>query len=214
MRVCGRSSSQALGQAEVGDLGLCRPRVSRMLAGLRSRWMMPLVVGRVHGPGQRLDQPRRLAGRLRRAAELPAQAAAVDELQREEGMAVVLADLVDLHDVRVLQRGQCPCLDLKPGHILRGSLRSRRDHFERHDAIQLPLPRLVDLAHASFAEHAQHLVACDFRKPPSPLWGEGLGVRGGATGNPRGCCGEMLAGGRDGCASLTECTNAPAQGAD
>ena len=35
---------------------------SRTLAGFRSRWTMPLLVGVVHGPGQRLDQ---LGGRRR-----------------------------------------------------------------------------------------------------------------------------------------------------
>ena len=78
------------------------------------------LVGGVHGPGQRLDQ----RGRLARAAaaspsSLLGQAAAVHELQREEGLAVVLADLVDLDDVGVLQAGDGLGLGAEAGQLLR-----------------------------------------------------------------------------------------------
>ena len=79
--------------------------VSRTLAGFRSRWMTPCLVGGVHGPRQRLDQPRRLRGGSGVPSSLLVQAAAVAELQREDGHAVVLADLVDLDDVGMLQAG-------------------------------------------------------------------------------------------------------------
>jgi hypothetical protein len=64
-----------------------------------------LLVRRLHRPGQRLDQPGRRPRRQRRAAQLAVEAAALDQLQREVGQPLVLADLVDLHDVRVLQAG-------------------------------------------------------------------------------------------------------------
>ena len=57
---------ELLGQAEVGDLG--RAVLGQQeLAGLRSRWTMPWLVGVLHGPGQRLHQARGLGGRLRLA---------------------------------------------------------------------------------------------------------------------------------------------------
>ena len=62
---------------------------------------------------------RALARRLRRAGELLRQAAAVDELQGEEGPAVVLADLVDLHDVGVLQAGDGLGLGAEAGQFAR-----------------------------------------------------------------------------------------------
>ena len=52
-------------------------------------------------------------------AELLGQAAAVDELQREERQALVLADLVDLHDVRVLQPGDRLGLGAEAGQLAR-----------------------------------------------------------------------------------------------
>ena len=63
-------------------------------------------VGGVDGAGQRLDQrgaPGAAAAASPRSfwARLPP----LDEFQREERPAVVLADLVDLHDVGVLQAG-------------------------------------------------------------------------------------------------------------
>ena len=58
-----------------------------------------LVVGRLDGAGQRLDQFRGLPRRQRRAGQLLVEASAGAVLHREEGPAVVLADLEDLHHV-------------------------------------------------------------------------------------------------------------------
>src|SRR5262249_10547691 len=62
----------------------------------------------VDGPGQRLHQPGRRAGRLRPGGGPLGQGAAVHVLEGQVGVAVVLADLVDLHDVGVLQAGPPP----------------------------------------------------------------------------------------------------------
>ena len=83
------------------------------------------LVGVVHGAGQRLDQGGGVARRLRRAVELLLQAAAVEIFQREIRLAVVLADLVNLHDVGVLQPGDGLGLDLEAQQRLR-SRRARR----------------------------------------------------------------------------------------
>lgn len=62
-----------------------------------------MFVGHVHGAGQRSQQPGAVPGWLRAAAQRPVEAAPRDERQREERLPLVLADLVDLHDVRVVQ---------------------------------------------------------------------------------------------------------------
>ena len=133
-----RLVTQLLGKTEVGDLGdavqcrFCRLRLSvcrvKRMAGPAAMGAEPdaeandsedvgrlevavdhaAPVGVVHGPRQGPAPGRR---RWRGSGCRPAsgQAAALDELQRKVRPAVVLADLVDLHDVRVLQ----------PGHRLR-----------------------------------------------------------------------------------------------
>ena len=82
--------------------------VSRMLAGLRSRWTIPSPCAVGDGAGERLDQPGRRRGRPRGAVERLIEAAAVEILEREERPAGRLADLVDLDDVGVLRAGRPP----------------------------------------------------------------------------------------------------------
>ena len=93
-------------------------------------------------------------------ASLPARLPPSHVLQREERQAVVLADLVDLHDVRVLQPGDRLRLGAEAGSWSRprrgcrpGSSSGRTRRF-RPD-----LPGLVDDAHAAAAQLLEQLVA-------------------------------------------------------
>ena len=72
---------------------------------------------------------RRLARRQGRPCLLILQASAGAELQAEEGKALVLAHLVELHDVWVLQPGDRLGLAPKAGQVVRTGVRSRQDHF-------------------------------------------------------------------------------------
>ena len=63
----------------------------------------PDPVHRVDGAGQDLHQTRRLGRRPGGAVEPLCQAAPLDVLQLDEGAALLLAEVVDLHDVRVPQ---------------------------------------------------------------------------------------------------------------
>ena len=125
-----------------------------------------LLVRRLHRPRQRLHQRRRFLRRQRRAVELLLQAAAAAELQREERLALVLADLVDLHDVGMLQARDGLRLGLEAGQVRRAGVAARQDHLQRHQPIQLRLPRLVDHAHAAAAQLAEDLVARRRSWPP------------------------------------------------
>ena len=78
------------------------------------------------GAGHRRHEPRRRARLAAKSLDLCGQIAAVDELHAEVMMAVVLADLVDRHDIRVIQvRGR---LGLEPEslQIVRASRIGRR----------------------------------------------------------------------------------------
>ena len=92
---------QPLGQAEVGDLRGAVARhqdVGRLEVAVDDSHR----VGRAHRPGQQIDEPGRLFGRLRDAVDFAGQAAAVDVFQRKVGPTALFSDLINLHDVRVL----------------------------------------------------------------------------------------------------------------
>ena len=67
-----------------------------------------------------------------------------------------LADLVQLHDIGVLQSG--PPLPFRSGSAadLRGGLLDGADHLEGDNAVGLELPAPVDHAHAALAEDAEN----------------------------------------------------------
>ena len=89
------------------------------------------------------------------------EAAALDVLEREVGQAVVLADLVDLDDVRVLDRGDGPGLGLEPDEVPGLRTGPGPDHLQGDEPVEPRLPRLVDDPHAAPAQHLQDLVAGD-----------------------------------------------------
>ena len=119
------------------------------------------LVGEVHGPGQDLDE---LGGGKRRlgfAGELACQAAAIDIFQREKGPAVDFADLVNLHDIGMLQTGRRLGLELEAAQIVVAGMGAAQHHLESHDAVEPSLPGLVDDAHAAPAQDAEDFVVAD-----------------------------------------------------
>ena len=110
---------------------------------------------------QRFDQLGRPPRRPGRAVESTVQAAAVDVLQLEEGQAVGLADVVDLHDVGVLQAGDGLGLGQEADGGLGAGMGAGQDHLQGAGAVQADLPGPVDDPHAAAAQLAQDLVAGD-----------------------------------------------------
>ena len=56
----------------------------------------------------------------------------------------MLADLVDLHDVGVVQASDRFGLGMEPRQVLRAGVRAGLEHLQDHDALQLLMPRPVD----------------------------------------------------------------------
>ena len=162
MPVWRRVGLQPLDQPEVGDL-------RRPVAGQEDVRRLdvavddPTAVGHVHGPGQRLDDPRRVLDGLRFAGDPLRQAASLEELQREIRQAVVLADLEDLDDVGVVDGGDGAGLGLEASQVVRSCTGAGLDHLQRDQALEPEVPRLVHDPHAAGAQHAQDLVAGDPR---------------------------------------------------
>jgi len=121
-------------------------------------------VGVLHRPGQDFHQERGLAGGQRCAGQLGGQAASLQELQGEEGDAVVLAHLINLHDIGVPQAGDRLGFAAEAPQLLRGGMAAGQHHFEGYRAFQGEVARLVDHAHAAVAQDALDLIAGDVRK--------------------------------------------------
>ena len=71
-------------------------------------------MGVLHRLGDLLDQVGRLARRQRAVGDLCGQAAALDEAHAEVVLALVLADLVDGDDARMVEVGGGLGLDVEP----------------------------------------------------------------------------------------------------
>jgi hypothetical protein len=92
-------------------------------------------VGGGHRPGQQFGGQRRLAGRLGLAGDLLGEAAAGQVLQGEVRQAIVLADLEDLDDVRVLQSRDGLRLGVEAGQLVRPGVGAGQHHLEGDDAV-------------------------------------------------------------------------------
>jgi hypothetical protein len=121
-------------------------------------------VGMLHGAGQRQDELRRLPRRDGRTVQMLRQAAAADVLQRQIRAAVLLADLEDLHDARMLHLGDGFGFGAEAGQVLRAGVHARQHHLQRHQPIQAQLPRLIDDPHAAVADHLEDFEAGDVRQ--------------------------------------------------
>ena len=76
-----------------------------MFAGLMSRWTMPLACAASSASASCGAILERLGDRQRPCRDARVEGRAVDELHRDERRAVVLVDLVDRDDVRVIEGG-------------------------------------------------------------------------------------------------------------
>ena len=148
-----------------------------MLAGFRSRWMMP---ARAPPRG-----PRRSVWRWGARPTVPSdrvrwgrQILALDQFH-DQGRAVArLLESVDRRNVRMIQRGQHFRLALESGQPFRIGGHGRGQHLEGDAPFQLVVGRAIDLAHAAFAQFGHDLIGPD--RPPD----HGRGLRR-ATARPR-----------------------------
>ena len=101
-------------------------------------------------PGELLDQGGGLARPEPPLQQAPCQRAALDPLQRQKRLALVLADLEHLHDIGMLQPRHRLGLDLKTRAFL-GPGVAVKNHLQGDQAMESLLSRLVNDTHAAFA---------------------------------------------------------------
>src|SRR5207249_1947331 len=87
----------------------------------------------------------------------PAQVLTLDEFH-DQG---ALFHAVDGRDVRMIELCQDLRFALEARHALGILSEGRREHLDRHVAIQARVPRAIDLAHAARAERREDLVGSD-----------------------------------------------------
>ena len=124
-------------------------------------------VGVVNGDGERPHQVGGCNRWLRLAIQTVGQRAAIDIFLREIWLPEMLAGLVDLHDVRVLKSSDGGRLGAKSGELFGSGMAGPQNHFEGDNAIQRPLPSLINHAHAAPAQFAENVVSRR-RKVPGP----------------------------------------------
>ncbi len=108
-----------------------------------------VLVGVMDGASDEGDQPSRglRVGAQRRGPVR--EAAALDPLHTKVIAALVFADLVDRHDVGMLQAGGGLGLVTKAFHFLGGGKPAFPDHFQGDDTVQADLPRPIHHAHSA-----------------------------------------------------------------
>ena len=107
------------------------------------------------------DQLGGLAGRQRSLGQPLGEALPLDEAHREVMLALVLADLEDRHDARMVEVGRRLGLGVEALDVgLVGEL-AGEDHLERDGAVEADLPGLEDDAHAAAGDLADDLVVAE-----------------------------------------------------
>ena len=158
--------------APAGSIAFARPKSSTftvpsgrtlMLAGLRSRWMMPcscaassasaicFAIGSASSSG--------MAPRAIRCDEI----VALDEFHDERGEVWCLLQSEDLRDVRMVERGEHFCFALKAREPIRVAGDCGRQHLDRDLAFQVRVGGLIHLAHPTNADLRGDVVDAEAR---------------------------------------------------
>src|SRR5262245_4003647 len=150
------SCRSTLCEAEVHQL---RPRlglhdVARLEVTVDDASPMRLV-GRVRD----LDaDPQRLVPRQRTLLQSILQRLALEQLHDDVIGAVLMADVVEHADMRMVQRGDDTSLPLEAGAQVRVGREVRGEDLERDAALQAGIPRPIHLAHAPGPQRTEDLV--------------------------------------------------------
>ena len=136
----------------------CSPSPSMMLAGLRSRCVIPFwcaaEIGVRHRDPDRQNAFERQAARRQHSGERPS----LDQLHREEDGRARVFDGMDSDDVRVVERGHGERLAREALAAIGIRGRDVGQHLEGDLALQPRIARPIDLSHPAGAEQRHDFV--------------------------------------------------------
>ena len=92
------------------------------------------------------------------------QTSTADELHREIRPSVHLPDIVNLHDMGMLQGGDRFRLPRKPGQFRRAGVLARQEHFESGSPLELAVADAIDDAVAAPSQDGEHFITRDVRQ--------------------------------------------------
>ena len=164
---CRRSRSagrECAADGSFGESSFARPKsriltrpsfVTKTFSGFRSRWTMPFSCAAARPCGDlRWRSPRLRRGGKRPPASSRAQRLAFEQLLHDVRRAVVLTDVVDRRDVRVVEDAGGFRLLLEAAQPVRVLREGRRQHLDRDLASEPRILRPIHLAHAPGADLA------------------------------------------------------------
>ena len=111
-----------------------------------------LPVGRVECFG---NLPRHLNGfveRQRSPGDALLKRLALDDLENQETVPIDGFETMNRRDVGMIQRREQSRFPLQPRHPFFVIRERCRQHFDGHFALELAIPRTIDLTHATYAE--------------------------------------------------------------
>src|SRR5437764_10550818 len=103
-----------------------------------------MLMGVMHRTGDRRQELGGGARVVLEVRQMILEAAMLEQLHAEERLAVLFTDLVDRHDMGMIETRRSLGLVLKPAQLGRRREAARLDFLERHPALGLYLVPLVD----------------------------------------------------------------------
>ena len=116
------------------------------------------LMGVVHRAGDLGDQARRGSRIVLEARNMLGQVTALDQLHAEVGLIVLLVDLIDRNDMRVVEIGDRSGLAPESVEKVVARQRARPDHLDGHQAIELFLTHPIHDPHAAASDFLEQLV--------------------------------------------------------
>ena len=150
----------ALGQTEIADVRLI-VRIDEDIGRLQIAVQDALFVRVLHGAADGGEIAGRVARPQRTAREQSGQRLPLNQSHTEICLSLMLAGVVDGHDVRVYQMSGGLRFAAEARQIFRGGQFAIEDHFESDRAIETALPRLIHDAHAAAADLFEQLVIAE-----------------------------------------------------
>jgi hypothetical protein len=146
--------------------------MAKSFAVSSSRWLLRMVLIAMDDAGvvREVERVEQLAHDAHRFLDVEAlvgieevlQLLAADELHHQVGDVAFLGEVVNLHDVRVVEPRDGLRLAREPHRIILGGVRvevALEDGLDRDAAVQLRIDALVDDAHRALTERALDVVA-------------------------------------------------------